>query len=860
MVSIKKETKEEEDTDNEEEAKISPPPEFGSSSLVLLSTEQSLATKFPVGCPVWTACEIDATHLSWTEGVVVSVFMDLVKRDYVYRVELLRVEDEVICIDSDSDADNDGTKDLTMLQNLWENQLSYAIGCPVKIQSQAGANQWSDGTIFHNCISSQSGRAYAVRLGLSSRVELEVAESRIKFRKVVTAHVSLGESGVQSENQKPVAKEGTPSEADSKIPLTGEQAHEPLEHVHAKQDARITHNVSTVQEDEDSSKPMNSVDCMMRTSSGSDLIAARWVPPGAKRKIDPVEESSISSISNEIKVSKSVVVNEGCILAINSWVAKCRSPSGYTLFEHLNGEDGCKIRQFSSLSQCTIHLMPTNWKVGDPLRICIKAAPCQGDLLRAARRVFLRMLMEFFAEPNAKARLEHELLCFEEGPLSCKRSHGCILVPKSGTHHWSRLIELPQHGLDASRLVGSADGCHIEVHRNEANDKHAVCDPFLVVYGPEPAKVKQAAGKVAKALSSSVDPLVATKRPTCMGGNSPSERPMKNARTSCDNIATVVRSHKPFVLEIIIPGWMFKARTRIYEHIFGTQPDTLDNMLNKIGCALERKVDTRDTVVIRSNGTASEGKVIKLFEDSLLQILSKEGDERANDKLLYELSALYRHNKGHGDMKRIRDLNADRTVHNRPALWACVMELPVLNSTIDHGHFLNKVKQDGVNIILHCGRGKPKLCRPYIVVKGRKLEHVEQAVEEIHRLMINHQKRCDCLPKWQPPQPRVSCQHRTGCLTYGGAGKMPLPKQDAYPADESGTLYPELCAFYHKQGLICAHQGCWRDHTPHTEWAEPLATFMKKFVDETADLQWNSDVVTPDWIGMPLNDTGGRRA
>lgn len=125
---------------------------------------------------------------------------------------MLRVEDEVIYID-DSDSGDGATRDL--LENLWEKQLNYAIGCTVKIQSRVCANQWLDGTIFHNPI---SGQSYAVRLGLSPRVELKVAESRIKFRKVdlEEAYLSLGDS----ETQKPLARKRTMSETKSERPST----------------------------------------------------------------------------------------------------------------------------------------------------------------------------------------------------------------------------------------------------------------------------------------------------------------------------------------------------------------------------------------------------------------------------------------------------------------------------------------------------------------------------------------------------------------------------------------------------------------------------------------------------------------
>lgn len=367
------------------------------------------------------------------------------------------------------------------------------------------------------------------------------------------------------------------------------------------------------------------------------------------------------------------------------------------------------------------------------------------------------MLSEFVSEPNANARLEHELICFEEGPLSCKRSHGCILVQKSCTQqHWQRLIELP-HGRDASRLVGPADtdGCHVEAHQNKANDEPAVCDPFLLAYGPEPAKVKQAAQKIARALSSSFHHNNATKikRPACQGENSLTERQMKVARTSCDNLATSVQSCNQFELEITIPDWLFKSRTRIYEHLFGAQPDSLVKRLAQICCTLHRPQNGGTNIlVIRPNVTVSEGRAIRLVEDSLLHILSMEGDGRANDRLLYDLSPQYRHNKGYSDILQIRDLDEDPL--NHPKLWAWARELPVQNRTIDHGFFLKHIKQDGVDIIILHGGGshmaKPKLCRPYIIVKGRKRNPVEQAVEAIHLSMIKHQDKCNCVPKWQP--------------------------------------------------------------------------------------------------------------
>lgn len=82
-----------------------------------------------------------------------------------------------------------------------------------------------------------------------------------------------------------------------------------------------------------------------------------------------------------------------------------------------------------------------------------------------------------------------------------------------------------------------------------------------------------------------------------------------------------------------------------------------------------------------------------------------------------------------------------------------------------------------------------------------------------------------------------------------------MPLQGDYPMDASGQRYPELCVQHHREGLQCLHPSCRRDHTAHTQWPAPLKTFICAHVDATANLTWNKEIVTPDWLG--LSSSGG---
>ena len=98
---------------------------------------------------------------------------------------------------------------------------------------------------------------------------------------------------------------------------------------------------------------------------------------------------------------------------------------------------------------------------------------------------------------------------------------------------------------------------------------------------------------------------------------------------------------------------------------------------------------------------------------------------------------------------------------------------------------------------------------------------------------------------------------QTGCFLYFPMKeKIPLPNQADYPVDSFGHQYPELCAPHHRQGLSCQRKNCRRNHQKHSEWDEPLATFVKDFVSNTPGLDWNPAVVSPTWLGLPLNGGG----
>mmetsp|Transcript_33332 Transcript_33332/g.79688 ORF Transcript_33332/g.79688 Transcript_33332/m.79688 type:complete len:924 (+) Transcript_33332:296-3067(+) len=923
MMSTKKEPKEDEDTDDDEEANVPPPPEFGSINLISYTKEQSHATRFPVGCAVWADVKSDGANLSWNEGVVDLVLIDIMTRETVYRVKFTRGDEE-----SDVDA-------TAQFQNLWEWQLSFAIGSKVEIQSSSDTSKWSGGTIVFQNPGPPDQRTYAVRVGASSRIELKVAESRIRYPKIsdspiAKANMSRGQSGMQTETRGPAsevvtAKDGSEisslAEAcqsvtdqgrarkaknapaneicDSKNGTTtrgiegsctstdrhseteggnnepeippsveveessarSEEAHRRQDGVNEQQQddsdadkvfednpklmksvggmepiarfvdgalsAPTQKSPDTERKDQEDSdveispeSPMHeSVDMEPRTSSDGNMPLSR--APNTKRKCTPAEGSS-NSTERPTKITKAVdhiepktsfdgndqtsedrmepetasngnvpsdrwqapntkrksagspnsserptkttvvAVNEPCVLTVNPWA--CRRPSGSILFRFLIGVGGSKIKRFQNSSNCSISLMPSYWRIGDTLRVRIKTCPGKSDLVRA-RGEILASMMDFIddgtAEGNARERLRHEVLCSEEGPLSCKQSNGCILVSKNGNLLWSRLVEVTQDLKGELPFIQIGSECFIKVYRREIK----VCKPYILVYGPDPSKVNQAAGKVQETISGLVD--------SASQGTLLNARPTTSARTSPDKSFEPEFSKQTAItpsdlLEMKIPHWLFEARTRVYDHIFGTAPDSLIAFLNQAGCAISKAESGSLTIqagcaiseaesgfltIHSGENSPNFGQMFHLVEDSLLQILKIENDDAATDRLLYDLSEQTRRfspYRRHDAYNIIQTRNIEST---RYPWWTWAMTLPAkrhLDETVEyHGRFLAKLRPPGVHIRVYDGRHAPKLCEPYVLVKGPNLKQVEWAVKVMREDMIRHQQKCGCMPKWE---------------------------------------------------------------------------------------------------------------
>jgi hypothetical protein len=98
---------------------------------------------------------------------------------------------------------------------------------------------------------------------------------------------------------------------------------------------------------------------------------------------------------------------------------------------------------------------------------------------------------------------------------------------------------------------------------------------------------------------------------------------------------------------------------------------------------------------------------------------------------------------------------------------------------------------------------------------------------------------------------RPGKQKQSGPIIWKGGGSMPMPEHDAYPKGEK-----PCCAGTVKDNTWgCGSRGkCDLDHAPHDEWSKPKATFMQKFVKSTANMWWNKEIVSDEWLGKNLGN------
>ena len=95
-------------------------------------------------------------------------------------------------------------------------------------------------------------------------------------------------------------------------------------------------------------------------------------------------------------------------------------------------------------------------------------------------------------------------------------------------------------------------------------------------------------------------------------------------------------------------------------------------------------------------------------------------------------------------------------------------------------------------------------------------------------------------------------QKQAGPIIWNGSGAMPMPEFDAYPKGEK----PCCAGIVKDKTWGCGSRTkCELDHSPHDQWSKPKATFMQKFVKATANMWWNKELVSDEWLGKRLNNT-----
>ena len=137
-------------------------PSINEEDLQPLTKKLASRQKYPPGCPVWYNIQSSAKSLNASHGIVKAVFMDIETRDFCYRI---------------SGAEKDNQK-----HYFWENELVYAMNCPVRIRDMDGI------IIFPKLARGGKPLSYTVQYlvdgGHTVKVVSEVDPKQISFRQV----------------------------------------------------------------------------------------------------------------------------------------------------------------------------------------------------------------------------------------------------------------------------------------------------------------------------------------------------------------------------------------------------------------------------------------------------------------------------------------------------------------------------------------------------------------------------------------------------------------------------------------------------------------------------------------------------
>jgi len=175
--------------------------------LQILSSKHSSKRKYPPACPVWYSLSSKNKSLNACRGTVKAVYTNLETGGFVYHIITKRYYQR--------NGNTDGDMTTTATENsqklfLSEDQLSYAMNCPVKVKgiNKNDPDKEIDGTIL--CPRPKDS-SYSVMLYLDDnyvRVELGVLPGQITFRKEQSVETTQRKEGVPKKEETP-EKNGT---------------------------------------------------------------------------------------------------------------------------------------------------------------------------------------------------------------------------------------------------------------------------------------------------------------------------------------------------------------------------------------------------------------------------------------------------------------------------------------------------------------------------------------------------------------------------------------------------------------------------------------------------------------------------
>ena len=169
-----------------------------------------------------------------------------------------------------------------------------------------------------------------------------------------------------------------------------------------------------------------------------------------------------------------------------------------------NGIRGHKVRGIFSRTKACIRISGHYRDSVVPMRITIKSKDNRNNLT-LARRLIMKSLLQFLADPSSERRLVYEMAMTAKGTFHIQEADGAVKAECHITHNlvWMKLLKFESQGMkllltdDLSRELIKDTYCHIEVHGLQDNNP-TTSVPYVFICGNVSDEVNNVSENVAR--------------------------------------------------------------------------------------------------------------------------------------------------------------------------------------------------------------------------------------------------------------------------------------------------------------------------------------------------------------------------